>query len=317
MAIYFSLFILLVIGLLALDLGVFHRKDEVMTAKAAIGWTIFWVIISLLFNGLIYVFYEHHWLGIGTTVGLPSTGLEASIAFLTAYLVEKSLSIDNIFVIAMIFTYFKVPAENQHRVLYWGIIGALVMRGLMIFLGIAAISMFSWFTYVLGALLIVTSVRMMVLQNDHFDPEKNFVVRITEKWFSVTKHYHGHHFFVKQNDKWAATPLFLALLLIESSDLFFAIDSIPAVLAISLDPFIVFTSNVFAILGMRSLYFALASLMDRFRYIKTSLIFILAFVGTKMILAHHIHIDTLASLGVIIGILSVGILASIWAKTEA
>jgi tellurite resistance protein TerC len=311
MALYFLGFIALVIGLLALDLGVFHRKYEVMSVKVAIGWTVFWIALALLFNALIYVFYEYHWLGIGRKISLPTSGSQAAIAFFTAYLVEKSLSVDNIFIIAMIFSYFRVPAIYQHRVLFWGILGALIMRGLMIAAGIAAISYFSWLTYILGALLIATAVRMMIVQQDSLEPEKNLIIRLIGRWVKISKKFHGHNFFVKINNKWAGTPLFLSLLLIESTDLLFAIDSIPAVLAITLDPFIVFTSNVFAILGMRSLYFALASMLDRFRYLKTSLIFILAFVGTKMILAHHIHIEALTSLAVIIGILIVGILASL------
>lgn len=312
MVYYFSGFIVLVLVLLALDLGVFHRKDEVMSAKSALMWTAIWVAISLAFNALVYVFYEHHWLGIGTTIGLPTTGDEAALAFFTSYLVEKSLSLDNIFVIAMVFNYFRVPRNYQHRVLFWGILGALIMRGLMISVGIAAITRFAWLTYVMGGLLIVTAVRMMVVQQDHLEPEKNIMIRWVSRWFPITKQYHGHDFFVKQAGAWAATPLFLALVLIESTDLIFAIDSIPAVLAITLDPFIVFTSNVFAILGMRSLYFALSSMMDRFRYFKHSLIFILAFVGTKMILAHHVKIDPTASLAVILAILCIGILASLF-----
>lgn len=308
---YFFGFIVLVLGLLALDLGVFHRKDEVMTTRAALGWTLVWIIISLAFNTLVYVFYEHHWLQIGTRVGLPTTGADAALAFFTAYVVEKSLSFDNIFVIAMIFSYFRVPPAYQHRVLFWGILGALVMRGMMIAGGIALISRFGWLTYVMGGLLILTAIRMMIVQQDHLEPEKNLMVRAVSKWFPITKQYHGHHFFVNSAGKWAATPLFLALVLIESTDLIFAIDSIPAVLAITLDPFIVFTSNVFAILGMRSLYFALSSMMDRFRYFKNSLIFILGFVGTKMILEPHIHIEPIASLGIILGILVIGVAASL------
>ena len=314
---YFLGFILLVIGLLALDLGVFHRDDKAMSTKSALGWTMVWIIISLLFNGLIYLFYEHHWLGIGLEpMGQPTTGKEAAIAFFTAYVVEKSLSMDNIFVIAMIFSYFKVPGKYQHRVLFWGILGALLMRGLMISVGIVAISYFSWLIYILGLMLIITAVRMLIVADDKLEPEKNFLVRLIGKFLPITHDFHGHHFLVKIDKKWTATPLFFALVLIESTDLLFAVDSIPAVLAISLDPFIVFTSNVFAILGMRSLYFALASMMDKFRYLKTSLVFILAFVGIKMVLSHYLHIDSLVSLAVIIGILSVGILASLFASKK-
>lgn len=311
MAFYFIGFIILVLGLLALDLGVFHRKDEIMSAKEALLWTFIWIAISLAFNALIYVLYEHHWLGIGTEVGLPTTGMDAAITFFTAYVVEKSLSVDNIFVIAMVFDYFRVPGIFQHRVLFWGILGALIMRGVMIAAGIVAISHFAWLTYFLGALLIITAVRMMVVQQDKLDPEKNLMVRLVSRWMPVSTAFDGHNFFTHIDGKRAATPLFLALILIESTDLLFAVDSIPAVLAITLDPFIVFTSNVFAILGMRSLYFALAAMMDKFKYLKSSLIFILVFVGIKMILAHHVHIDPLASLAVILGLLSCGILASL------
>jgi tellurite resistance protein TerC len=309
---YFLGFITLVIGLLALDLGVFHRQDKIITIKASLGWTGFWIALSLVFNGFIYWFYEHHWLGIGLEHNI--SGQEAAITFFTAYLVEKSLSIDNIFIIAMIFSYFKVPQEFQHRVLFWGITGALIMRALMIIAGISAISYFSWVLYLLGAMLIITAIRMLIVSDDKFEPEKNILVRLISKFIPVTHNFHGHNFFIKINKKLTATPLFLALILIESMDLLFAIDSIPAVLAISLDPFIVFTSNVFAILGMRSLYFALASLIDKFRYLKTSLVFILAFVGTKMILSHHVPIDSLISLAVIVGILLVGIFASLLSK---
>lgn len=311
MVFYFLGFIVLIISLLALDLGVFHRKDEIMSTKSALGWTVFWIIIALLFNGLVYVLYEHHWLGIGTTDGLPQSGMEAFLAFLTAYLVEKSLSIDNIFVIAVIFSYFRIPKTLQHRVLFWGILGALVMRGLMIAAGIAAISYFSWLTYILGAFLIFTALRMFLVQHDNLEPEKSLMVRLVAYFFPIEHQFHGHKFFVKKDGRLAATPLCLALVLIESTDLLFAIDSIPAVLAITLDPFIVFTSNVFAILGMRALYFALASLLDRFRFLKTSLVFVLAFVGAKMILAHHIHISSILSLVIILGILILGVIASL------
>jgi tellurite resistance protein TerC len=310
MAYYFIGFFVLILALLALDLGVFHRKDEVMSAKSAIAWTFFWMGLAFLFNAFIYVSYENHWLGIGKKLGLPQSGMEAAIAFFTAYLVEKSLSIDNIFAIAMVFSYFKTPAIFQHRVLFWGILGALLMRGVMISLGIVGMSYLSWLNYVFGGLLIATAIKMLVVQQDNLEPERNPLIRLIERFFPVSKQYHGHHFFVKLNKAWAVTPLFLALILIESMDLLFAIDSIPAVLAITLDPFIVFTSNVFAILGLRSLYFALASLMERFRHLKISLVFILAFVGTKMILSHHVHIDSLASLAVIIVILAIGIIAS-------
>lgn len=316
MFIYFIGFVLLVIGLLALDLGVFHRSDKVLSARSALLWTFFWVAIAVIFGVFIYVIYDHHWLGIGFSDNSPKTGADAAIAYFTAYIIEKSLSIDNIFVIAVIFEYFRVPPKYQHRVLFWGIIGVLLMRGIMIIVGINAIARWEFITYILGAFLILTSIRMMIIQQDKLKPEKNFILRTVNKIMPVTHQFYGHSFLVKINGRITATPLFLALLLIESTDLFFAIDSIPAVLAITLDPFIVFTSNIFAILGMRSLYFALASLMDRFRYLKQSLIFILAFVGVKMILAHYVKIDALLSLWVIVGILIIGGLASLLSAFE-
>ncbi|HXW60031.1 MAG TPA: TerC/Alx family metal homeostasis membrane protein, partial [Myxococcota bacterium] len=237
MAIYFCAFIVLVIGLLLLDLGVLHRKEAVMSAKVALGWTTFWIALALLFNSAVYVIYEHHWLGIGLLEG--TTGLDAFLAFLTAYLVEKSLSVDNIFVIAMVFSYFRIPLALQHRVLFWGIFGALIMRGLMIFAGIVAISYFSWLTYVFGGFLILTAIKMMLVQEEKLEPEKSLVVRILGKWMPISDHFHGSKFFVKLRNKWTATPLFLALIIIESTDVLFAVDSIPAVLAITVDPFIV------------------------------------------------------------------------------
>jgi len=316
MVIYFSAFILLVIGLLALDLGVFHKHDSVMSAKTALGWTAFWIALALLFNSLVYLLYEHHWLGIGLMAHHHTNGVDAFLAFLTAYLVEKSLSVDNIFVIAMVFSYFRVPILLQHRVLFWGIFGALVMRGIMIASGIVALSYFNWLTYVFGGFLILTAIKMMLVQEDRLEPERSFVVRMLSRFMAITHEFHGRKFFVMINQRRAATPLFVALLIIESTDVLFAVDSIPAVLAITLDPFIVFTSNVFAILGMRSLYFALASLIDRFRYLKSSLIFILGFVGIKMILAHHVAIDALASLGIIVTILCIGIAASLLSRNS-
>lgn len=309
MVIYFSGFIILILCLLALDLGVLNKKDKSMNVKQALSWTAFWVVLALIFNCFIYIFYEHHWLNIGIDENM--NGVEASLAFFTAFIVEKSLSIDNIFVIAMIFSYFSVPSVYQHRVLFWGILGALVMRGLMIMAGIAAITKFAWLTYALGALLIFTALKMMFTSHEQMKLEKNFMVRFLEKFFIVTKNFHGHDFIVTINGKLAVTPLFLALIIIEMTDLLFAVDSIPAVLAITLDPFIVFTSNVFAILGMRSLYFALSALMDRFYYLKTSLIFVLGFVGLKMILANYLHINQIASLLIIITILLIGTLASL------
>ena len=309
-------FIILVIILLAFDLGVFHRKIHVINAREALLWTLFWVMLSLAFNGIIYFMYQHHWLGIGTDIGHQLTGTQAALQYFTGYVLEKSLSLDNIFVIAMIFAYFDVPLKLQHRVLFWGIVGALLMRGMMILGGAALISRFQWMTYVFGAALIVTAVKMLVTRHDTIDPEKNVFVRLARRFFTVTASYEDSRFVLRANGKTIITPLLIALIVIESTDVMFALDSIPAIFAVTRDPFIVFTSNIFAILGLRSLYFALAAFMNRFRYIKMSLVFVLAFVGVKMLLANHHHINTAVSLAIIAGILVVGIAASVYAGSR-
>ncbi|MCK6484204.1 MAG: TerC family protein [Phycisphaerae bacterium] len=308
-------FIVLVLGMLALDLGVFHRRPHVIGTREALAWTAFWVIIALLFNSAVYYMYEHHWLGIGLHIGHQLGGRQAALEFFSGYLIEKSLSLDNIFVIAMIFAYFRVPAVYQHRVLFWGILGALIMRGVMIAAGVALIRRFDWITYVFGAILFLTAVKMLLTSEESVEPENNILVRVARRWYPVSPNFEGQRFFTRIDGRAAVTPLFLVLLVVESTDVLFAVDSIPAIFAVTRDPFIVFTSNVFAILGLRSLYFALASLMDRFRYLKLSLVFVLAFVGVKMILAHAFP-DALsieASLIVICSILAVGMLASVLA----
>ncbi len=299
------------VAMLALDLGVFHRRPHAQTTGEALAWSIVWIATSLCFNGFIYFAYEHHWMEIGLQVGHELDGREAAIEFLTAYVVEKSLSLDNIFVIAMIFAYFEVPLENQHRVLFWGVVGALVMRAFFIVSGLALVERFAWTTYVFGAVLLATAVKMLFDRQDDLRPEKSTLIRFVEKHFAVTSDFHGAAFFGRCNGRRVATPLFLALIVVEASDLLFAIDSIPAVIAVTRDPFIAFSSNAFAILGLRSLYFAIAPLIGRFRLLKLSLIFILAFVGAKMLLAHHYPIPILVSLGVILGILALGIGGSV------
>lgn len=306
-------FIFIIIALLALDLGVLHRKAHVIRPKEAFIWTTFWIILALLFNVLIFYIYEHHWFGIGESIGNELDGGQAALKFFTGYLLEKSLSLDNIFVIAMIFAYFKVPPVYQHRVLFWGILGAIVLRGIMIAIGVALIERFSWMTYIFGVFLILTAVKLLISRHDNFEPKKNPLVKLAKKLFPVTDLYEKNHFFTRINGRLAITPLFLVLIVVESSDVLFAIDSIPAIFAVTTDPFIVFTSNIFAILGLRSLYFALAAVIDKFRYLKMSLVYILAYVGVKMILSHLYPIPIVASLSVIIGILLVGILASIYA----
>jgi tellurite resistance protein TerC len=303
--------LLVLVCMLVLDLGVFHRHARAQTTGEALAWSILWIATALCFNAFIYFAYENHWMDIGLAVGHELDGHQAAIEFFTAYVIEKSLSLDNIFVIAMIFTYFEIPLKNQHRVLFWGVAGALVMRALFIVSGLALVERFAWTTYIFGIVLVATSIKMLVERDDNLHPEKNALVRFVEKRFAVTSDFHGPAFFARCEGRRVATPLFLALIVVETSDLLFAIDSIPAVIAVTRDTFIAFSSNAFAILGLRSLYFAIAPLISRFRLLKLSLIFVLAFVGAKMLLAHHYPISTLVSLSVIVGILAMGILGSV------
>lgn len=302
-------FLLFIIAVVALDLGVFHRKPHVVSLPESIGWTCVWVTLALAFNVVIYFLYELNPSGWDVDTE-QLTGAEAALNYFTGYLVEKSLSIDNIFVIAMIFVHFRVPLEQQHRVLFWGILGAVVLRGIMIFAGVAVIERFEWIVYILGLLLLFSAASMLVSHHDNIEPKDNFFVRAVQRFYPVTTEFHGAHFFIVQNGVRTATPLFLALVLVETSDVTFAIDSIPAIFAITRDPFIIFTSNVFAILGLRSLYFMLAGLMQKFRYLKISLAFLLAFIGVKMMLVHYFPIPAMTSLFIIGGILFVGVVAS-------
>jgi tellurite resistance protein TerC len=302
-------FLLLIAVVVSLDLGIFHKKAHVVTLPEAIGWTTVWVTLALLFNVAVYYLYEFNPSGWDMDTE-QLTGAQAALQYFTGYLVEKSLSIDNIFVIAMVFAHFQVPLAQQHRVLFWGIIGAVILRGVMIFGGALIIERFDWVIYLLGALLLYSAANMLVMRHDNSALEDNAVVRLVRRVYPVTTEFHDDRFFVQLNGVRTATPLFLALILVETSDVMFAIDSIPAIFAITRDPFIVFTSNVFAILGLRSLYFVLAGLMEKFRFLKMSLVFLLAFIGVKMILIHHYPIPNLVSLAIIGGILSVGIIAS-------
>jgi len=303
-------FLVFIVAMVALDLGVFHRKDEAPTARQAMAWTAVWIALALLFNGLVYVLYENNYSWASLSAESLGGG-EAAGEFLLAYVLEKSLSLDNIFVIAMIFSYFRVPLSLQHRVLFWGILGAVVLRGVMIVLGVALINRFDWVAYVFGAMLIYTAARMLRLRAETLDPSENTLVRLARRWLPVTDRFHGRHFVVRVDGRLVGTPLLLALLLVESSDVMFAVDSIPAVFAVTRDPFIAFTSNIFAILGLRSMYFVLAAYMEKFRYLKHALVFVLAFVGVKMMLSNHYHIPTGISMAFIIGILAVGIMASL------
>lgn len=289
----FNAFVLL---MLALDLGVFHRKAHVVSFKESISWTVVWITLALLFN-----------LGVAHYMG-DEKGLE----FFTGYVIEKSLSVDNVFVFALLFSYFAVPAIYQHKVLFWGILGALIMRAIMIFLGAALIERFAWIIYVFGAFLILTGIKMIVKREEEIHPERNPLVRWFKKLMPVTNDYRGDRFFVRENGVRMATPLFVVLLLVEFSDLIFAVDSIPAIFAVTKDPFIVYTSNVFAILGLRSLYFALAGVMDKFHYLKIGLGVVLSFVGVKMLLGHtEWKIDTHVSLGVIVTVLAASVIVSL------
>ena len=358
-------FIGLVIAFLALDLGVFHREAHEVKMKEAVTWSIVWLTCGIAFSGFVYMAYENHWLGLGLDTAKYSTseaigagaplivsgevqGLEAANQYLVGYVVEKSLAMDNIFVIALIFSFFAVPAKYQHRVLFWGIIGALLMRGGMIFVGAGLILKYQWILIVFGGFLILTALKMALIKGSD-DVSQNIAVRVCKKFFRVTEFYDGQKFFTKRTLKptysknargedtmdappagslsaaWAITPLFLALILVEITDLVFAVDSIPAIFAITPDPFIVFTSNIFAILGLRALYFCLAALIPKFRFLKAALILILAFVGVKLLLlsvppyldvigmatADPIKIGTTLSLLVIVGALALATVLSV------
>jgi tellurite resistance protein TerC len=305
--------------LLLLDLGVFHRKAHVPGIRESLGWTVLWISIALIFNVGIYFLYEAHWCGIGMKNGEAELGgAIAAKMFFTGYIIEKSLSLDNIFVIGMVFSFFGVPRIYQHRVLFWGIFGALILRGTMILLGVALIQMFAPILYFFGALLIFTAGKMLFHKEDEIHPEKNPLVKLSQRFFRVTSEFHEERFFARENGCWAVTPMFLVLLAVESNDLIFAVDSIPAIFAITQDPFIVFTSNVFAILGLRALYFVMAAMIAKFRYLQVCLSVILAYVGLKLLcidVIHHFGIDdimTWISLGIIVIVMLVGVFASVY-----
>ncbi len=304
-------FIALIIAFLALDLGVFHRKNTEISTRDALLWTLVWIAISLTFSAFIYYAYESGW----TANPERLDGKEAVVLYITGYVIEKSLSLDNIFVIALIFTYFMVPREYQHRVLFWGILGALFFRGLMIGVGAALIQRFDWMIYVFGALLMYSAYKMWRSDGEDVNPNRNPFLRILGKYFPVLRQFKGERFFVRLPTKhrtvWAVTPLFVALLVVETTDIVFAVDSIPAIFAITKDPFIVFTSNIFAILGLRSLYFVLASLLEKFRHLKYSLIFILFFVGVKILVSDLYHLPAWISLSVIVTALAIGVIVSL------
>lgn len=299
-----------VLAMLALDLGIFHRHAHVVSVREAALWSILWISLALLFNAGIY-FYWH-----AVVPGSAYTNSEAALAFLTGYLIEKSLSVDNIFVFVLIFSYFAVPAIYQHRVLFWGIIGALLMRATLIFLGAALLERFHWIIYIFGAFLIYTGINMALHDDEAVDVEQNAAARLFRRFMPVTERYVEGNFFVRHAGQLMATPLLVVLIIVETTDLVFALDSIPAIFAITTDAFLVYTSNIFAILGLRSLYFLLAGVIDKFRYLKIGLAVVLTFVGTKMLIESFVHIPIGLSLGIIATILAIAIGASLLIAEE-
>jgi len=288
-------FNIFVLAMLALDLGVFHRKAHALSLKEASIWSVVWITLAMVFNAGLYLF----------------AGPEPALQFFTGYLIEKSLSVDNIFIFLLLFTFFKVPAAYQHRVLYWGILGALIMRGTLIAVGVALIESFHWIIYLFGAFLIFTGIRMGFHKEIEVHPENDLLLKFIRRFVPVTENYEHDRFFVRRAGQVMVTPLLLVLLVIDTTDLIFAVDSIPAVFAVTRDPFLVYTSNIFAILGLRSLYFVLAGIMEKFYYLKLGLSVILTFVGVKMVLADVFSLPTALSLVVIAVVLTIAIVASI------
>ena len=305
-------FLAFFLALLFLDLSVLHREAAALSVRQALFWTTVWVSVAFSFNIVVYGLYEHRWFGFVPGGGVRG-GADAVIQFITGYLLEWSLSVDNIFVIALIFAYLRIPTLYQYRVLFWGIVGAIVLRGLMIAAGTTLLAHFDWMFYVFGAILLVSALRM--LRDDDATPDfgASLPARLVRRFVPVTDELERARFFVRREGRLYATPLFVALVMVELTDVVFAVDSIPAILAVTRDPFLVFTSNAFAILGLRSLYFAVAGMMAMFRYLKYSLVLILAFVGVKMLLVSHFHVPNLISLGIIVGTLAGGVIASLWA----
>ena len=293
--ILWTIFGVVVAVMMALDLGVFHRQAHEVSVREALTWTGVWILIALAFDALVYVKYDH----------------VKATEFLTCYLTEYALSVDNIFVFLVIFTFFAVPRESQHRVLFWGILGALLMRALFLLTGVALIEKFHWTIYVLGGILLLTGVKLFFQKDEQLEPEKNVVLRLARRFLPVTDAYHGSKFFVRIGGRTYATPLFLALLVVETTDVLFAVDSVPAALGISHDPFVLYTSNVFAIMGLRSLFFAVSGLLKFLHYLKYGLSLILVFVGGKMLVAEHFKVPVHVSLGVVCSILVIAVIASL------
>ncbi len=290
----------LIPAMLALDLGVFHRKAHAVRVKEALIWSCVWISLALLFDLGVYLLVGH----------------EKALNFLTGYLIEESLSVDNLFVFLLIFTYFCVPAAYQHRVLFWGIMGAIVMRAIFIVTGLTLLANLHWIVYIFGAFLIYTALRLAFKKESEIKPEKNPILRLFRRFVPLTKKYHGEHFLVKGRGRRLATPLLMVLVVIETTDIIFAVDSVPAVLAITQDPFIVYTSNIFAVMGLRSLYFALAGVIQKFYYLSYGLAAILGFLGLKMVTSDFIEVPVAVSLGVVVGILAIAALASVFLRKK-
>ena len=293
-----GVFLLVVIAMLMVDLGVFHRKAHVLSMREATIWSIVWVVVALVFNAIVWVWLGH----------------QKALEFFTGYLVEKALSADNIFVFAVLFNYFAVPPEYRHRVLFWGVLGAIVFRLTFILAGTALLKKFHWVIYIFGIIVIVSGIKLLMRKDEEIDPERNPVLRLARRFLPITPNYHGQKFFVRLNGKFMATPLALVLLVVESTDIVFAIDSIPAIFAITRDPFIVFTSNVCAILGLRALYFLLEGMIRLFRYLDEGLAVILVFIGIKMLVSEFYKIPTWVALGFVAAVLAITIALSLIAE---
>jgi tellurite resistance protein TerC len=308
------IFIVCILIFLALDLGVFNKTPHVISTKEASIWTLIWVSVALSFSFLVFLIFKNGWVANPTNL----TPLDAALKYTTGYLIELSLSIDNIFVIAVIFSSFKIPQIYQHRVLFWGILGAIIFRALLIFFGVALFRNFSWITYVFGVFLLLTALKLLFSKdNKEYNPKKSFIFKTVRKIIPISSTVENEFFFVKKKHLLVATPLFLVLILVEFTDILFAFDSIPAILAITTNPFIVFSSNILAILGLRSMYFFLSNMTTKFHYIKYSLVAILSFVGVKLLLAHSFKFPEWFSLGFIFVALSVGVLMSLKPKTNS
>ena len=307
-------FFALVFVMLALDLGVFHRKAHEITLREALGWTVFWVSLGMAFSGVVYLIYDNHLGGAGMPKhwsGEHTHGTDALVLYVTGYLLEESLSIDNLFVISLLFHSMAIPGKYQHRLLFWGIIGALVFRGTMITGGVWLVTRFTWTFYIFGGFLVISGIRMLLAGDDaEPEPEAGWFFKIVRRVIPTATGNHGSRLFARENGRFVVTHLFIALLAIELTDIVFAVDSVPAILAVTTEPFIVITSNVFAIMGLRSLYFVLAGMMSKFRYLKTALSILLVIIGGKMLLHDIFHIPNLVSLALVVGIVGIGVATS-------